>query len=160
MFVGRDPVTAEKRYVTKTVRGGKREAQRALAAMITDADRGLTPRSSATVGDLLEAWFEQASQDFSPTTEKETRGYLDRSLLPGLGERPLAKLTPVQIDAFYPRLREAGGAKGQPLAPTTVRRIHGILRRALAQGVKWGWIGLNPAAASPPSSPTEPPPPT
>jgi integrase len=31
-----------------------------------------------------------------------------------------------------------------------VRRIHGILRRALAQGVKWGWLGVNPAAATTP----------
>ena len=31
-----------------------------------------------------------------------------------------------------------------------MRRIHGILRRALAQGVKWGWLGVNPAAATTP----------
>lgn len=154
VYLGRDPVTGKKRYTTKTVRAGKREAQRALAAMVTDAERGLAPRTSATVADLLEAWFDQASKDFSPTTVKETRGYIDRSLLPGLGDRPLAKLTPAEIDAFYGRLREAGGVDGKPLAPATVRRIHGILRRALAQGVKWGWIGVNPAAfASPPKVP-------
>ncbi len=154
VFLGRDPVTGKKRYATKTVRSGKRAAQRMLATMIADAERGLTPRSSATVADLLEAWFEQAAKDFSPTTVKETRGYIDRSLLPGLGERPLAKLTPADIDSLYGRLREAGGVNGRPLAPATVRRIHGILRRALGQGVKWGWIGVNPAAsASPPKVP-------
>ena len=32
-------------------------------------------------------------------------------------------------------------------------RSHAVLRRALAQGVKWGWLTLNPAAnASPPRS--------
>ena len=36
------------------------------------------------------------------------------------------------------------------MSPATVRRIHGILRRALAQGVKWGWIGVNPAASTTP----------
>jgi integrase len=42
-------------------------------------------------------------------------------------------------------------ARGLPLAPSTVRQIHAILRRALAQGVKWGWLPSNPAAlASPP----------
>ena len=40
------------------------------------------------------------------------------------------------------------------LAPGTVRRVHGILRRALSQGVKWGWLGVNPAsAATPPRVP-------
>ncbi|MEZ5247604.1 MAG: site-specific integrase [Acidimicrobiales bacterium] len=154
VFLGHDPVTGKQRYANRTVRGGKREAQRALAAMITEAEQGLTARSAATVAELLEAWFDQAAPDFSPATAKETRGYLDRSLLPGLGGRRLAKLKPGDIDAFYRRLRESGGVGGKPLAPATVRRIHGILRRALAQGVRWGWIGVNPAAsASPPKVP-------
>ena len=33
--------------------------------------------------------------------------------------------------------RQAGGAGVRPLAPATIRRIHGILRRSLAQGVKF-----------------------
>ncbi len=84
---------------------------------------------------------------------KETRGYIDRSLLPTIGDRQLSKLKTAEIDAFYKRLREAGGVDGGPLAPATVRRIHGIVRRALSQGVKWGWIAVNPAAsASPPKA--------
>jgi hypothetical protein len=53
--LARDPVTGSKRYRTQTVRGGKREAQTALAEMITEAKRGLTVRTRATVGELLEA---------------------------------------------------------------------------------------------------------
>jgi integrase len=42
-------------------------------------------------------------------------------------------------------------ARGLPLAPSTVHQIHSILRRALDQAVKWGWITRNPASlASPP----------
>ena len=56
-----------------------------------------------------------------------------------------------ELDAFYRRLQASGGSGGRPLSPATVRRIHGILRRALGQGVKWGWMGVNPAAwTSPP----------
>jgi hypothetical protein len=39
VYVGRDPLTGEKRWTSKTVKGGKREAQRALAAMVASADR-------------------------------------------------------------------------------------------------------------------------
>ena len=134
VYLGRDPVRGTKQYATKSVRGGKREAQRALAEMIADAQRGLTVPSTATVGELIEAWFDQATADFSPSTIKETRGYIDRSLLPGLGDRPLAKLGPADIDAFYRRLRDGGGVGGRPLAPATVRRIHGILIRPPAKG--------------------------
>lgn len=63
---------------------------------------------------------------------------------------PLTKLKPSDLDRFCRRLQTSGAAGGGALAPATVRRIHGILRRALAQGVKWGWIGVNPAAATTP----------
>ena len=64
VFLGPDPLTGRKRYATRTVRGGKREAQTALAEMVTEAERGLTVRTTATVGELLEAWFESAAPDF------------------------------------------------------------------------------------------------
>ncbi len=150
VYLGNDPLTGKKRYATRTVRGGKRDAQRVLAEMITEAERGLTARTTATVGELLDAWFEFAAPDFSPKTVKETRGYIDRSLMPALGAKRLAKLKPADLDAFYRRLLTSGGSGGRPLAPATVKRIHGILRRALNQGVKWGWIGINPASATTP----------
>ncbi len=149
VFLGVDPVTGRKRYANKSVRTGKREAQRMLAEMIVEAERGTLARTSATVGDLLETWFEFAAQEFSPKTVRETRGFMDRNLLPHLATVPLSKLRASEIDALYRRL-QAGGAGVRPLAPATIRRIHGILRRALAQGMKWGWIGTNPAAAATP----------
>ena len=88
-------------------------------------------RRNATVGELLEAWFEMAALDFSPSTVKETRGFIDRNLLPTLGAVPLTKLRASELDAFYRRLQASGGSGGRPLSPATVRRIHGILRRAL-----------------------------
>lgn len=78
VYVGADPVTGRKRYATKTVRGGKRVAQRELAVMVAAADKGALARTSATVADLLEAWLDQATGEFSPKTVLETRAVLDR----------------------------------------------------------------------------------
>lgn len=50
VYLGRDPLTGSKRYVTQRVRGGKREVQTALAELVTEAERGLTVRTTATVG--------------------------------------------------------------------------------------------------------------
>ncbi len=91
VYLGRDPVSGRKRWATKTVRGGKREAQRMLTALVAEADKGALASTQATVGELLERWFEQAKEDFSPKTVKETRGLLDRYLLPGLGHVSLHK---------------------------------------------------------------------
>ena len=161
VYLGQDAITGKKRYTTRTVRGSRREAERVLSRMVADADHGGFARTSATVGDLLERWFAQAREDYSPKTVLETRSYLDRDLLPVLGQVPLSKLQPEDLDRFYRGLR-AHGSRGRPLAPGSVRRIHGILRRALQQGVRWGWISVNPAAsASPPKVPkTDVKPPT
>ena len=148
--MGTDPVTNKQRDASRTVRAGKREAQRVLNEMISKAERGLSVRTGATVGDLLEQWFDFAARDFSPKTVKETRGFIDRNLLPALGPVPLSKLKASDLDRFYRKLSVDGGSRSGPLAPGTVRRIHGILRRALGQGLKWGWIGVNPAVATTP----------
>ena len=55
VYLGIDPVTRKQRYATRTFRGGKREAQRLLAEMVLEAERGLAVRTTATVGELLEA---------------------------------------------------------------------------------------------------------
>jgi hypothetical protein len=44
------PLTGKKRYATRTVRDGKREEQRTLAEMATEAERGLTARTKTHSG--------------------------------------------------------------------------------------------------------------
>ncbi|MGI8807983.1 MAG: hypothetical protein ACR2KK_09110 [Acidimicrobiales bacterium] len=75
---------------------------------------------------------------------------MDRNLLPFLANVPLSKLAVADIDRFYRRLREKGGRAGGSLALATIRRAHGILHRALVQGVKWGWLSANPASSATP----------
>jgi integrase len=154
VHAGRDPVSGRYRYVEKTVHGSKREAQRALAAMVAEADT-LSPRGSrdSTVDELLTEWLEHAEPSFSPRTVEVTRGYIATAIRPALGSLPVAKLTAADIDRLYRHLLTVGGPKG-PYSPATIRRVHGILRRALSQGVRWGWLRQNPAIdASPPRVP-------
>ena len=84
-YLGTDPVTGKRRYATRTVRGGEGKTQRVLSEMVTGADRGLSVRTSATTGELIEAWFEHAASGFSPNPVKETRRSVDRTLLPAVG---------------------------------------------------------------------------
>lgn len=100
--------------------------------------------------------------DWAVTTASHTRSVIDCYLKPNLGHLHLAKLTTADIDDFYGHLLRAGGRNERPLAPGTVVRVHGVLHRALAQAVRWGWIWLNPATnATPPRvGPAEIRPPT
>lgn len=155
VFLGVDPANGKKRYLSRSVRCGKRDAERTLAQMVLEAEGGQINRASTTVSELLDAWLAQASRDFSPKTVLETSGFIERTIRPALGSVPLAKLRSSEIDRFYVRLQAPGGGKrGAGLAPATIKRIHGILRRALEQAVRWGWLATNPAArCSPPRVP-------
>lgn len=164
VYLGADPVSGKPRYVTKTVQGGKREAQKVLNELVVAAERGTIAKTRTTVGELLDAWLELSSADFSPKTVRETSGMIERYLRPALGDVPVNKLTAATLDRFYRSMLDGGGHDGRPLSPGTIRRVHGILRRALTQGVRWGWLGVNPAtSASPPRVPApsiNPPTPT
>jgi integrase len=150
VYLGADPVTGKQRYSSKSVRWGKGEAQRMLNEMTVAAERGAMVRTTATVGDLLTEWIEFAAPDFSPKTEKETRGYIERNLRPALGKVPLGRLKPSDLDKYYRSLLIGVGARGGAVAPGTAKRVHGILRSALNQGVRWGWLGVNPASSTTP----------
>ena len=152
MHAGRDPLSGRKAYVQRTVHGTKRQAEAALARLVNEVNEGAHPTTkSGTVGELLEQWFAHNEADWSPTVVKGYRHILDRRLLPRFGSTALRRLTTSDLDLFYAHLRKRGGVNGGPLSPASVKRVHAVIRRALGQAVKWGYLSVNPAVnASPP----------
>lgn len=159
---GTDPITGKRRQLTRTVHGTKREAQAVRNAMLTEIAEGRASRTRSTVADLLNAWFEANEHEWSPRTALENRRQIDTVLIPALGSTKLSRLKASDLDAFYARARGGAYASGKPLAPSTVRKFHQILRSALQQGVRWEWIPVNPAAnaQAPKGKRKEPTPPT
>lgn len=146
----KDPVTGAWRELSAT-RPTKAEAESWLAKALIDAGESAAAGSSATVNTLLDAWQEVGAASWSPSTIKETRGMIDRYLAPRIGHVQLRKLGKADIDRLYATVRNEGGrpnpATGEPrpLAASTVRRVHVILRSALETAVDWEWIARNPA---------------
>jgi integrase len=145
VFVGVNPATGRRRYQSRTVRGGRTDAERDLAAMVAavraERDIGL----ASSMSELFEAWFATASLSWAPTTVRQTRSVLDRYLHPHLGDLRVGELTTARIDDLYRDLRRAGGREERPLAPGTLARVHVVLRAALAQAQRWEWIWDKPA---------------
>lgn len=137
---GRDPATGKYRQLHKTVHGSERQARRALAALVGDFDEGRRPRATGTLGELLEQWLAKVDGELSPSTLREYHRLVDRRILPGLGGRQLGKLGVVELEDFYRALVRGGLGAG------SVRQVHAIIRRSLAEAVRWGWIATNPAA--------------
>jgi integrase len=98
-------------------------------------------------------WLAHASGHLTPNTLTETRRIVDRVLLPRLGDVPLAGLRPEHLDGLHADLLRRGRQDGRPMSRATVQRVHGVARRALTVGVRWGWLTTNPAfIAMPPRS--------
>jgi len=145
VFVGVDPDTKRRRYRSMTIRGSRADAERELAGMVATVQSARAVGVRSTVRELLEAWFAVASTGWAPTTIRETRSVLDRYLHRRLGDVAVGDVTPAMIDATYAALRRCGGMSGRPLSAGTLARIHVVLRAALSQAMRWGWIWDNPA---------------
>lgn len=154
VYVGRDSRTGRKRYAQRTVHGSKREAEKALARLVTEVDEGRHSASAAgTFGNLLDRWLETKEQSVDPSTISSYRWVTEKYIRPELGRSRLANLKASDIDSFYVRLAAQPGERGKKLSPRTIRICHGVIRQALEQGRKWGLITRNPAIdASPPRS--------
>jgi integrase len=149
-YVGVDPTTNRAKYLTRTFRGGKREADEALARFVTEVSGGGHAAKDTTLSGLIRRWLDLVRDDLSPSTvrgyERIIRCYID----PDIGRVSLAKLRTDQLDRFYSKLRDEGGQDGGPLSPATVRQTHAVIRRALNQAMRWGWIATNAASLARP----------
>lgn len=119
----RDPVTRVSKQVTRTVRCTKREAQRALASLVTEVAAGKISSSSTTLSQLLVQWLELVSAQLAATTVREYRRLVATRLAPDLGHLPLRRITTQQLDSYY-----AGLSREQGLSAATVRHHHAVLR--------------------------------
>jgi hypothetical protein len=138
VLVGRDPLTGKPRYVAETFRGTERQADRRLAELVREHSHDGPLATAKTLGELVDAWWEVAEPDLSPSTATNTRWMISAKVKPWLGDVPLERLGTADLDRFYRRLAKEGGRWGRPMAPASVRRVHDVIRSALNQGVRWG----------------------
>ena len=71
-----------------------------------------------------------------------------RNINPYLGNKRLTDLSPLDVKRWHGKLLENGRRDGGPLSVASVKLAHRILRRALADAVRWNLIITNPAAAT------------
>lgn len=108
------------------------------------ADAGASACSVAmTVADYLKVWLTRQRLRLQPRTWDDYRQALRRYVEPALGARSLASLTPMEIEQLYADLLDHGGRGGRPLALRTIRYVHAVLHKALADAVRTGMLDQN-----------------
>ncbi len=109
----------------------QRQAQHAI-------DHGLPVLSDErqTLGAFLTSWL-QGKKQLEASTWLRYRIFVERKLIPELGQVQLSKLTPQHLQRLYAKKLDDGWS------PTTVNHLHTVLHGALEQAVKWDLIARN-----------------
>jgi integrase len=157
-------VMARKVFTSRT-RG---EVQKMLTKALRDRELGLPiAPERQTVAQFLQHWLAQTAKSrVRPSTYGSYAWIIGKHLVPGLGQFPLAKLSPQQVQEFLndrlqtgrvrrvssesehssDEIRLAERPPSEPgLAPRTVQHIHATLRAALDQALRWDLVPRNVA---------------
>ncbi|HEY2705025.1 MAG TPA: tyrosine-type recombinase/integrase [Candidatus Dormibacteraeota bacterium] len=123
-----------------------------LVAALTEVGRGVVAAAPAelTLADYLTGWLMDVKPSLRPSAWGAYERHLRNHALPTLGRKRLVRLEPTDLRALYRRLVDGG------LSPTTVRHVHGVLRRALGQAARDGLVARNVAALVTPPRRAEP----
>src|SRR5215217_5771158 len=140
---GRYTVHTDEGPKQKTVYGRTRkEAAEKLTEVMAGRDKGLVfDAGKLTVGEHLAWWLEDVVKLSSSHRTYSTHAQeVHDHVAPTLGRIKLRGLRKAHIDRLYREKLDFG------LSPSTVRRVHAVLHRALEEAVKGDLIPRNPAA--------------
>ncbi len=143
-----DTTTGKRRQKSQTVKGTKRDAERALREVLVSIEQGSYVKpNKITLGEWLDQWCESfVVMNTTRRTYVSYRSIIDRHLKPGLGSIALSRLEPQQIQSYYAEKLARGRFDGKGgLSNRSVLYHHRILSKALEQGVKMGLVVRNVA---------------
>lgn len=161
IYDGIDPGTGKKRRRWVAAGTRRADAERVLADEIRRKyDGEPVPTEKLTLGQYLtDRWLPIQKSRVRATTYDSYRRTVDLHVLPALGRRPLDRLTVEDIDLFYATLLTDGRKKPKKaessekgtdtdrtvsgLAPKTVRNIHLMLNKAMADAQRKGMVARN-----------------
>lgn len=126
----------------------KAAAAAALAELSASVSQGSHVEASRlTAGAYLEQWLEGRTR-LRPTTRESYERYLERYLVPLLGHVQLRELRAVDIERAYAQIRAGAGhgvKRKEAIKPSTLQRLHAVLKAALNTAVRRKLIPYNPA---------------
>lgn len=132
--------------------GTRREAERARTELLGRLDTGayVSPTKQTLAHFLIDDWLPAKETTLKPSTLTAYRMYCRVYIKgSGIGSVPLAQVDGPRLTAFYADLLVNGRRQAEGgLSAKTVRNIHGMLHKALADAIRWGRAVRNAADAA------------
>ena len=158
IYEGVDQSTGRQRHRWYAGGATRKEAEKLLAEMVKrNHDGDYRAPERITLGAYLEErWLPTKRAQLRHSTWDSYRRNVEIHVKPRIGSIPLQRLTPEDLDGFYAELMVDGrrNGAGGGLSPRTVRIIHGMLRKALADACRKGTLVRNVADLADPPKPS------
>ncbi len=137
----KDPATGKWKRKWHSGHRTKREAEKARAEAVTQANNGwLTLPSRATVAELFRNYFSTTGANrVRPITLQSYKSMIENHLISRLGAKPVSALTPDDLDFMIAEMGKAG------ISVTTIRYVLRIIHRVLRDAVRRGKLLRNVA---------------
>jgi integrase len=136
VFTGSD-ARGRPTQLSRTVHGGKRDALKLAAEL--EVGPGRSSPAGRSVSDVLDAWVEQSLDTWAPSSARDQQSRVRALKKDQISRLPLARLSVGDVERWHTRLRKAG------MQDAGIKNQHGVLRAALSQAERWGWVSNNVA---------------
>lgn len=148
VYLGKGP-DGKPKYIYRTIRTKDEkkaiEEARKLARQVEEGR--YSELANMPLGDFLDRWLEDYVKVHNRQKTYESYEMLIRvHIKPALGKIKIGKLKPLDIQRFYAQKLAGPRADGKAgkLSPTTIKRMHEVLRSAFGQAIRWEMIDKSP----------------
>jgi len=135
-------------------RGTRKEAEFKLAELIASVGKGAyVVRSTISIYLHVAARIDQweGLGKITAATAERYRGLLENQIKPHIGDIPIQKLKPADVERWHTTLMTSGRRDGTGgLSPRMVRHAHRLLSKALKEGMRHDLVVRNVAASESP----------
>lgn len=138
--------TGKRKRYYKTVKGSKKQAEKAMREFITELEnQTFTKDSKITVKDFMHQWLElYVKNQLSPTMVQHYVDQTEKYIIPEFGDMYLQQLKNIDIQKWIFSLQKESPLTGKPLSPKTIKNIMLNLSAAMKKAVMLELIPKNP----------------
>jgi len=157
IYEGVDPATGKDRHRWHAAGPRRTDAERLVNDLVKRKHQGedATTDRSTLASYLTDRWLPIQKSRLRPSTYLSYRSNVLLHVVPYIGRIRLDKLQPADLDGLYVDLLRTGRRRGagDGLSATTVRYVHRVLAKALADAHRKGIVARNVAElADPPKA--------
>lgn len=158
VYEGIDPATGKEQRSWHAAGPRRIDAERLANDLVKRRHNGETTTSDrTTLADYLTGrWLPLQQARLRPKTYESYKSVVELHIVPRIGRIRLGKLQAADLDGLYVELLRDGNRRGKTpggLSPASVRYVHRVLRKSLADAHRKGIVTRNVATLADPPKP-------